>query len=196
MSLSGCFASASAAAAAVRASSIWRGDIFGALRLYPAVTGGTIDVDHRGRVLVGCEGERTFPVEWILGGDRLVEGSRARGRVIAFLAPEPESVACLTSVRRPILPPQPGKRATPALTRIRLTWMRPRQGPKPWSLTIMTAGPSLLGQVAEQADRIIEPPDHLGGRAIPFGSFDAGLVDVEIRPDAVLERVEILKLNH
>ena len=42
-------------------------------------------------------------------------------------------------VRRPSRPAQPGSRATPASTRILFTWMRPRQGPKPWSLTIITA---------------------------------------------------------
>ena len=95
MPFSGCFASASAAAAAVRASSICRGDILRRAGLHAAVTGRAIDVDHRGGVLVRCEGERAFPVEGILGGHRLVERSRTGGRVVAFLAPEPKAVTCL-----------------------------------------------------------------------------------------------------
>ena len=39
-----------------------------------AMAGGAVDVNHRRCVLVRCKGERSLPVERILGGDRLVEG--------------------------------------------------------------------------------------------------------------------------
>ena len=74
--------------------------------------------------------------------------------------------------------------------------MRPRQGPKPWSLTIITAAPRCSASSQRLADRIVQPADHLGRRRIPLGVVDAGLVDVQIRPDPVLERVEVLKLDH
>ncbi len=193
--LSGCLASASAAAAAQRASSIWRGDMLRRVRFHAAMAGGTVDVDHRGSVLVRREGERTFPVERILGGDRLVERRRASGRVVAFLAPEPQSVAGL-KVRRSIKPAQPGRRATPALTRMRLTWMRPRQGPKPWSLTIITAAPRFSASsqscpIASSRPRITWAAALFhSGRSMPVSST------FKIGPDAVLERVEVLELDH
>ena len=57
-------------------------------------------------------------------------------------------------------------------------------------------GASLGGEFAQAADRVIQPPDDLGGGVVPFGPVDPGLVHVEIRPDAVLEWVEVLELNH
>ena len=57
-------------------------------------------------------------------------------------------------------------------------------------------GPALVGQLAEHADRVVQTADHLGGGVVPFGPVDACLVDIEIGPDAVLERVEVLELDH
>ena len=99
-----------------------------------------IDIDHRGGVLMRGEGQGPLPVERVLRRDRLVERGRARGGIASLRVPEPQPVAALIRPP-PQVPAQPGSRATPASTRMRLTWMRPRQGPKPWSLTIITAAP-------------------------------------------------------
>ena len=56
--------------------------------------------------------------------------------------------------------------------------------------------PAALGQLAEPADRLVEPADDLGRRRVPVRVVDAGLVDVQVGPDAVLERVEVLELDH
>ncbi len=126
--------------------------------------------------------------DWSNEADRAVGSSR--------FWPQSRSRSPACSVRRSIRPAQPGSRATPASTRMRLTWMRPRQGPKPWSLTIITAAPRFSASSQSTSDRVVQTADHLGGGAVPFGSVDARLVDVQIGPDAVLERVEVLKLDH
>ena len=43
---------------------------------------------------------------------------------------------------------------------------------------------------------LVEPPDDARGGLVPFGVVDAILVDVEVSPDAVLEGVEVLVLDH
>ena len=57
-------------------------------------------------------------------------------------------------------------------------------------------GPAFAGQLAEPADRFIQAADHLGRRGVPVGAVDSGLIDVQIGPDPVLERVEVLELDH
>ena len=53
-----------------------------------------------------------------------------------------------------------------------------------------------VGQLAEHADGRVQAPDHLAGRVVPLGLVDPGLVDVQVAPDAMLERVEVLELDH
>ena len=74
--------------------------------------------------------------------------------------------------------------------------MRPRQGPKPWSLTIITAAPRFSASSQSCPIASSSPRITCGGRIVPFGAVDAGLIDVQVGPDAVLERVEVLKLDH
>ena len=61
-----------------------------------AVAGGTVDVDHRGGVLVGGEGERfASSRSGTARCHRLLERRRARRGPVALLAPETESISDL-----------------------------------------------------------------------------------------------------
>ena len=80
---------------------------------------------------------------------------------------------------------------------MRLTWIRPRHGPKPWS-DIDHHAQRLASRPArpELADRAVEPAEDLARRGIHRGVVDGRLVDAQIPPGAVLERVEVLELDH
>ena len=55
---------------------------------------------------------------------------------------------------------------------------------------------SFVREFQEQSDRVVEPFQHRSRGAIPFGAVNAGRVDIEIVPGAVLEGVEVLELDH
>ena len=55
---------------------------------------------------------------------------------------------------------------------------------------------STIRQLAEHSHRPIEPGHHALGGSVPFRSVDPRLVDVQKSPDAMLERIQVLKLNH
>ena len=156
---------------------------------------GAVDVNHRRGVLVRREGQRSFPVERILGGDRLIERRRSGGRIVALLAPEPQSVADL---QRPAFD-QPGPTGQPGDTGVdqdAIDVDAAEAGSEAVVADHHHRRTSLLRQLAEPPDRLIQTADHLGRGVVPFGAVDAGLVDVQIGPDAVLERVQVLKLDH
>ena len=46
------------------------------------------------------------------------------------------------------------------------------------------------------ADGVVQAADHLGRRRVPGRVVDPGLIHVQVAPDAVLERVEVLELDH
>src|SRR6516165_2476644 len=57
-------------------------------------------------------------------------------------------------------------------------------------------GPTLLGQLAQAADGVIETAQHDRRRVVPGYVVDSGFIHVQIAPGAMLERVEILELDH
>ena len=56
-------------------------------------------------------------------------------------------------------------------------------------------GPSAVGQLAEFADGPVQGGHHGMGGSVERGVFDPGLVDVQVAPGPVLERVEVLELD-
>ncbi len=144
---------------------------------------------------MGCKGERPLPVEGILGGKGLVERGRAGGRVVAFLAPQPKPVTCL---KRPAFDQTcpAGQSRYAGLDQDAVHMDTAETGAETVVADHHHGRSSLLSQITELADRVVQSPDHLGGRIVPFGTIDARFVNIQVPPDAVLKRVEVLKLNH
>ncbi len=166
----------------------------GRRRLDASMAGCAVDVDHRRGVLVGREGQGSLPVKRVLSGDGLIERCRASPGVIAFLAPEPEPVAGLE--RAAADETGPARQAGDAGLDQNAVDVNPAQARAEAVVAHdHHAGPSFACELTKPPDRVIEAADHLGGGVVPVGPFDAGFIDVEIRPDPVLERVQILELN-
>ena len=157
--------------------------------------GGTVHVDHRGGVLVGREGQGVLPVEPVLGGDRLVERGRAGGRVVAFLAPESEPIAHLHGATAQSSGPtgQSGDAgidqdaidvdAAQARAETMVADHHHRGAPRSASsqrLPIASSSPRMTSAAAA----------FHSGFSMPVSST------FKIGPDPVLERVEVLELDH
>ena len=164
-------------------------------RLDAPVPRGAVDVDHRGGVLVGGEGERPLPVEAVLGGDGLVERGRAGRRVVALLAPEAEPVAHLHRPSSESAGPA-GESGHAGVDEDPVHVDAAQARAEAVVADHHHGGAPAVSQVAEPADALVEPADDLGRGGVPLGVLDARLVDVQVRPDPVLERVEVLELDH
>ena len=192
--VSGWRAAASAWAAALRASSTWRGVTEGR----PGVAVGGIQVDHRRRVLVRREGERPLPVERELGGDgvRRTRPIGPRGRH-AWRARGPDVVEGLARTRRRSLPEVAGERGDPGVDEDPVDVDPAEAGAEAVVADDHHAGrPG--GRPARRACRWRRRALRMTAPAAAFigGIVDAGLVDVQVPPGAVLERVEVLELDH
>ena len=123
------------------------------------------------------EGEGPLPVERELGDDRLVERRRAGRRVVALRAPEPEAVDGLLGAGGASRPDEPRQPGDAGVDQDPVDVDPAQAGAEPVVADDQDRRAPAVGQLAEQADRVVQAADDLArgrrsrrGSSIPVSS--------------------------
>ena len=189
--VSGCRASARRCAAAARASSIWRGVVQRCARASTRPSSGKPSPPCPGAA------RRRASVSSRTGtGRRPTDRTRTTGpRVVALRRPRAagfRAPASLGGAR-----PDQARQPRDARVDQDAVDVDPAQaGAEAVVADDQHAGPRWSASSRAGRSRRRDPSGPPCRRGIPFGSIDAGLIDVQVMPDAMLERVEVLELDH